>query len=105
MPAQAIAIVLVTPWNFAVNKLWSFRRALRLMTLGVLLAALALAAPAAAAVAERAGLRRGREPVQTPFVPPLGGDEPELTEEQAIAAAMREPEGRATGSSATAARS
>ena len=23
--AQAIAIVLVTPWNFAVNKLWSFR--------------------------------------------------------------------------------
>jgi putative flippase GtrA len=26
IPAQAIAIVLVTPWNFAVNKLWSFRR-------------------------------------------------------------------------------
>ena len=26
VPAQAIAIVLVTPWNFAVNKLWSFRR-------------------------------------------------------------------------------
>jgi putative flippase GtrA len=24
--AQAIAIVLVTPWNFAVNKLWSFGR-------------------------------------------------------------------------------
>ena len=24
--AQAIAIVLVTPWNFAANKLWSFRR-------------------------------------------------------------------------------
>jgi putative flippase GtrA len=25
IPAQAIAIVLVTPWNFAANKLWSFR--------------------------------------------------------------------------------
>jgi putative flippase GtrA len=24
--AQAIAIVLVTPWNFLANKLWSFRR-------------------------------------------------------------------------------
>jgi putative flippase GtrA len=24
--AQAVAIVLVTPWNFAANKLWSFRR-------------------------------------------------------------------------------
>ncbi|MBD0317637.1 MAG: GtrA family protein [Thermoleophilia bacterium] len=24
--AQGIAIVLVTPWNFAANKLWSFRR-------------------------------------------------------------------------------
>ena len=24
--AQATAIVLVTPWNFAANKLWSFRR-------------------------------------------------------------------------------
>ena len=24
IPAQAVAIVLVTPWNFAVNKLWSF---------------------------------------------------------------------------------
>jgi dolichol-phosphate mannosyltransferase len=27
VPAQAIAIVVVTPWNFAANKLWSFRRA------------------------------------------------------------------------------
>jgi putative flippase GtrA len=27
VPAQAIAIVLVTPWNFVANKLWSFRRA------------------------------------------------------------------------------
>ena len=26
IPAQAIAIVLVTPWNFVANKLWSFRR-------------------------------------------------------------------------------
>ncbi|HXV32749.1 MAG TPA: GtrA family protein [Gaiellaceae bacterium] len=26
LPAQAIAIVLVTPWNFVANKLWSFRR-------------------------------------------------------------------------------
>lgn len=26
IPAQALAIVLVTPWNFVVNKLWSFRR-------------------------------------------------------------------------------
>jgi dolichol-phosphate mannosyltransferase len=26
IPAQAIAIVLVTPWNFIANKLWSFRR-------------------------------------------------------------------------------
>jgi dolichol-phosphate mannosyltransferase len=26
IPAQAIAIVLVMPWNFAANKLWSFRR-------------------------------------------------------------------------------
>ena len=26
IPAQAIAIALVTPWSFAVNKLWSFRR-------------------------------------------------------------------------------
>jgi putative flippase GtrA len=26
VPAQAIAIVLVTPWNFLANKLWSFRR-------------------------------------------------------------------------------
>jgi putative flippase GtrA len=26
VPAQAIAIVLVTPWNFVANKLWSFRR-------------------------------------------------------------------------------
>lgn len=25
IPAQAVAIVLVTPWNFVVNKLWSFR--------------------------------------------------------------------------------
>ena len=25
IPAQALAIVLVTPWNFAANKLWSFR--------------------------------------------------------------------------------
>ncbi len=24
--AQAVAIALVTPWNFAANKLWSFRR-------------------------------------------------------------------------------
>ncbi len=24
--AQAIAIILVTPWNFTANKLWSFRR-------------------------------------------------------------------------------
>ncbi len=27
IPAQAIAIIVVTPWNFAANKLWSFRRA------------------------------------------------------------------------------
>ena len=27
--AQAIAIVLVTPWNFVGNKLWSFRRSRR----------------------------------------------------------------------------
>jgi putative flippase GtrA len=27
LPAQAIAIALVTPWNFVANKLWSFRRA------------------------------------------------------------------------------
>jgi putative flippase GtrA len=27
VPAQALAIVLVTPWNFVANKLWSFRRA------------------------------------------------------------------------------
>jgi putative flippase GtrA len=26
VPAQAAAIVLVTPWNFIANKLWSFRR-------------------------------------------------------------------------------
>jgi dolichol-phosphate mannosyltransferase len=26
IPAQAAAIVLVMPWNFAANKLWSFRR-------------------------------------------------------------------------------
>jgi putative flippase GtrA len=26
VPAQAIAIVLVTPWNFVANKLWSFGR-------------------------------------------------------------------------------
>jgi putative flippase GtrA len=26
IPAQAIAIALVTPWNFVANKLWSFRR-------------------------------------------------------------------------------
>ena len=26
LPAQAIAIVLVTPLNFVGNKLWSFRR-------------------------------------------------------------------------------
>jgi putative flippase GtrA len=26
IPAQAAAIVLVTPWNFVANKLWSFRR-------------------------------------------------------------------------------
>jgi putative flippase GtrA len=26
LPAQAIAIVLVTPWNFVGNKLWSFGR-------------------------------------------------------------------------------
>jgi putative flippase GtrA len=26
IPAQAIAIVLVTPLNFVGNKLWSFRR-------------------------------------------------------------------------------
>ena len=26
IPAQAIAIVLVMPWNFVANKLWSFRR-------------------------------------------------------------------------------
>jgi putative flippase GtrA len=26
VPAQAVAIVLVTPWNFVANKLWSFRR-------------------------------------------------------------------------------
>src|SRR5262245_44246167 len=26
IPAQAVAIVLVTPWNFAANKLWSFGR-------------------------------------------------------------------------------
>ena len=26
VPAQAIAIVLVTPWNYVANKLWSFRR-------------------------------------------------------------------------------
>jgi putative flippase GtrA len=26
VPAQAIAIALVTPWNFVANKLWSFRR-------------------------------------------------------------------------------
>jgi putative flippase GtrA len=26
LPAQALAIALVTPWNFVANKLWSFRR-------------------------------------------------------------------------------
>jgi putative flippase GtrA len=26
IPSQAIAIALVTPWNFVANKLWSFRR-------------------------------------------------------------------------------
>ena len=26
VPAQALAIILVTPWNFVANKLWSFRR-------------------------------------------------------------------------------
>ena len=26
LPAQAMAIALVTPWNFVANKLWSFRR-------------------------------------------------------------------------------
>ena len=26
VPSQAIAIALVTPWNFVANKLWSFRR-------------------------------------------------------------------------------
>jgi dolichol-phosphate mannosyltransferase len=26
LPAQAVAIALVTPWNFVANKLWSFRR-------------------------------------------------------------------------------
>ena len=26
IPAQALAIVLVTPWSFTANKLWSFRR-------------------------------------------------------------------------------
>jgi putative flippase GtrA len=26
LPAQALAIALVTPWNFIANKLWSFRR-------------------------------------------------------------------------------
>ena len=26
IPAQAVAIALVTPWNFIANKLWSFRR-------------------------------------------------------------------------------
>jgi dolichol-phosphate mannosyltransferase len=26
LPAQAVAIALVTPWNFIANKLWSFRR-------------------------------------------------------------------------------
>ncbi len=26
VPAQAIAIALVTPWNFVANKLWSFGR-------------------------------------------------------------------------------
>ena len=26
VPAQALAIALVTPWNFVANKLWSFRR-------------------------------------------------------------------------------
>jgi len=26
LPAQATAIMLVTPWNFLANKLWSFRR-------------------------------------------------------------------------------
>jgi putative flippase GtrA len=26
IPAQALAIALVTPWNFVANKLWSFRR-------------------------------------------------------------------------------
>lgn len=26
LPAQAIAIALVMPWNFVANKLWSFRR-------------------------------------------------------------------------------
>ena len=26
VPAQAVAIALVTPWNFVANKLWSFGR-------------------------------------------------------------------------------
>lgn len=26
LPAQALAVALVTPWNFLANKLWSFRR-------------------------------------------------------------------------------
>jgi putative flippase GtrA len=26
IPAQAVAVALVTPWNFVANKLWSFRR-------------------------------------------------------------------------------
>ena len=26
IPAQALAIILVTPWSFTANKLWSFRR-------------------------------------------------------------------------------
>ena len=64
--AQAIAIVLVTPWNFVGNKLWSFRT--RLAALAVALAALALAAPAAAAPSEPVFDEDGRL-VETPFVP------------------------------------
>ena len=66
--AQAIAIVLVTPWNFVGNKLWSFRRGSRL---AVALAALALAGPAAAAPSEPVFDEDGRL-VETPFVPAAG---------------------------------
>ena len=85
MLAQAIAIVLVTPWNFVGNKLWSFGRGSGAS--GRARGARARRAAGGAPAPTEPVFDEDGRLVETPFVPAEGGAR--LTEEQATAILFR----------------